>query len=138
MKLSRRDALQARDGLLALEKSPHGKQYDFDWDVWDKIFKMLEALTPVVETYNKTRSQRFLAASNGKGEIPDNSEAFIQFTKENEASLDQIISVKMPKDPLTEANLKLSQNKIPPSVRLQLKAVIYAEKSETDNDENEY
>lgn len=137
MKLTRRAAIEAHQGLQGLERGLNGKPFDFEFNTWNKIYELTTCLAPVAEAYNKARRQRFLAASNGEANLIGDAE--IAFVKEEEALFDAMISVKMPKKLLAEDELKLTQNKIPPSVRIQIKAILTDQKPmETDGDENDY
>lgn len=138
MKLTRRDALAAHQGLVALERGIKDKPFDFDWGTWDKIFVMLAALTPVNESYTKTRQKRLVTAANGKGVLDDPNDIY-KFQTEDDEILSQTISVKLPKVLLNEDELRMAENKIPPSVRMQLKPLVSSRvRIEMDEDEDNY
>ena len=137
MKLKRKDAILAHNGLMSLEKGVNGKNFEFDFPTWDKLFAMMTCLSPVVEAHQKARQKRFMAKSNsGKIEDPKSQ---MDLQLEEEKQLEEVISVKMPKKLLTEAELKLSSNKIPPSIRLMLlPLVVDTVVVEMDDDDNNY
>ena len=138
MKIKRSDALQLFNGLHALERNADNKPYDFTFETWDKIFQILSCIAPVVDAYTNARKQKFIKASDGKAIIED-PDANLTFQMEDSATLEAIISVKLPKVLLTEDELRLSANKIPPSIRVQLKPVVpWKTAAELDEDENDY
>lgn len=137
MKLTRRDAITAFNGLSALERGADGKPFNFEFETWNRIFEFTLCLTPVAEAYNKARRQRFLQASNGENKLE--GEAEVTFLTEEEKIMEQTISVKMPKKLLTNGELNLPANKIPPSIRMQIRPLVNGSAlGELDDDENNY
>ena len=137
MKLTRRDAIMAHNGLAALEKGIDGKPFQFNFEAWNRIFEFTLCLTPVSEAYNKARRQRFLQASNGENTLTGDAE--VAFFNEEEKIMSETISVKMPKKLLTPDDLNFVVNPIPPSIRMQIRPLLSNLKlGELDDDENAY
>lgn len=124
MKLARKNAIMAFQGLTTLEKGINGKPFDFSWEAWEKIYMMVMQLQSVQETYTKARNQRFQVAANGKAQLDQSSPQATDFVKEEEEKLEEMITVKMPKKLLTEEELRLKDNRIPPTVLVQLKPIV--------------
>lgn len=133
MKLKRKQVLGVVAAITALEKGKgENKPYDIDWKTWDKFFKIMLAFQDVSEAYNKARKLRFLKKSDGEPELKE-PKAQQDFINEEEEIMDQVISVRLPKERIKQADLKLDVNKIPPSILVQLNSIIeWDQVSETD------
>ena len=124
MKLKRSEAIAAYTGLTMLEKgNGENKPFSLSWDMWDKVFRMMAQLQPVADRWNKSRQQRFANLANGDAVINDPKIAML-FQREEDAALEEIISVKMPKELPSETQLALRENRIPPSVLIMLRPLI--------------
>ena len=80
----------------------------------------------------------WMKKADGKAAI-DSPAVMLAFQTEDNAMLDEVISIRLPKQQFTEADLKTSVNKIPPSVRLQIRPfVAWNGKVEMDDDEDKF
>ena len=127
------------NNLQLLEKGVNGKPFDLSWETLEKMLHVSLALKPVQENYAKARQQRVMSLANGKDTIDDPAK-IRQLNEEEEKILQQTISVRLPKELFDENNLRCKENKMPPSILMQLGPLFKAPDRPDlyDDDANDY
>jgi hypothetical protein len=144
MKMTRLEAMQRYGALQTIEKGKSGdgkEPWDLDWRTYEVITYILVELKKFVEGYQSARNNRMKMKAQGatiskdqfgSPQIDDPQKEF-DFRLEEEAALQEIVSIRWPKEKL---DLKLDINKtIPPTTLAVLGPdIVNLAKVEMDDD----
>jgi hypothetical protein len=143
MKMTRGQAIGFHAALSVIAQGQKGVAPDIAPKTFILIATMLNCLAPVRDSYDKTSAARFQIAvgdkpargPEGQPQIADPAKA-LQYNKEVRDLLDDTVNVRMPKEKILEADLKIKDNDIPAGLIAQIIPLIkFATEVELDEDE---